>query len=267
MEARRPTAGRREHEGAGLIIDAALVLCMHYVVCYSGGADSQVALDIALLNYDDVEVIFCDTGLEFPETYATIEATAKHYSIDIKFLKAGKNFAEYLESFGGLYPSIRRRWCTDRLKTRPLKKYMNSLIREGLRREAEGEASALRPRKGAAALVREIDGIRMDESKTRKLRKPVEPRAGAKWDIEHIIFFWNKSEVFEYIRKFKLPVNPLYRMGYSRVACWFCPFRPISENTLIKQTHPDLFEQAKEWESQYGRRFNYVMEDQPDNRR
>ena len=90
----------------------------------------------------------------------------------------------------------------------------------------------------------------------------MEPHRSGKWEIEHIIFDWTKPEVFAYIQKHELPLNPLYGMGYSRVSCWFCPFTPKADNRILRKTHPELFEKAKEWESLYGRRFNYVIEDQ-----
>ena len=252
-------ANEQAHEAH--IRDGGARATMKYLVGYSGGADSQVALDIALKKYDDVEIIFCDTSLEFPETYQTIEATAKHYNMDIRFLRAGKTFEEYLEDFGGMYPSWRRRWCQDRLKERPLKKYVNSLIRGGLRRAELSQAATSPAQAPASMAVTVIDGIRGDESAARKKRSPMEPHRSGKWEIEHIIYNWDKRAVFDYIRDFKLPLNPLYHMGYSRVSCWFCPFTPKSENALLRKTHPDLYAKAKEWEKRYGRRFCYPVED------
>jgi phosphoadenosine phosphosulfate reductase len=234
---------------------------MRYVVCYSGGADSQVALDLALLKYDDVEIIFCDTCLEFPETYKTIEETAKFYNMDIKYLRAGKTFEEYLDSFNGLYPSIQRRWCTDRLKTRPLTKYIRSLLRGGLRREAQEPGSPRREQVPDSAIIAEIDGIRRDESRWRAARARVEPRRNATWNQIHQVFELSKTEIFAYIDKHGLPLNPLYELGYTRASCWFCPFTSQAENQLLRKTHKLLYEQAKEWERLYGRRFNYVVED------
>lgn len=212
---------------------------MRYLVGYSGGADSQVALDLALKLYDDVEIIFIDTSIEFPETQDMMLKTAQYYGLDIRILKAGKTFEQYLEDFGGMYPSWRRRWCQDRLKERPLKRYINSL----------------------KVPVTVIDGIRKDESNARKKRSPLEPHKSGKWDIEHIIFEWDKPAVFDHIRENKLPLNPLYKKGYSRVSCWFCPFTPKAENALLRETHPYLYAKAEAWGAKYGRRFCYPVED------
>jgi len=234
---------------------------MKYLVGYSGGADSQVALDLALAKYDDVEIVFIDTSLEFPETFETVEATAKHYGLEIRFLRAAKTFEEYLADFGGMYPSWRRRWCEDRLKARPLKRHINTLLRGGLRRDEQEEAGGSSQQSCSSPPVTVIDGIRGDESPARRKRNPMEPHRSGKWDIEHIIFTWSKQQVFTYIRTHDLPLNPLYEMGYSRVSCWFCPFTPVADNRNLRITHPEFYAKAKEWSEKYGRRFCYPVED------
>jgi phosphoadenosine phosphosulfate reductase len=234
---------------------------MKYVVGYSGGADSQVALDLALQKYDDVDIVFIDTSIEFPETHKTVLRTAQYYGLEISILKAPKTFEEYLESFGGMYPSWRRRWCQDRLKERPLRKYINSLIRGGLRHGELSRAAASPQTSCDSAAVTVIDGIRSDESVQRKRRLRFEPHRSGKWDIEHIIFGWTKPEVFEYIQKHELPLNPLYAMGYSRVSCWFCPFSPKADNRILALQHPELYAKAVEWSARFGRRFCYPVED------
>lgn len=240
---------------------AGALATMKYLVGYSGGADSQVALDLALKKYDDIEIIFIDTSIEFPETHQTVFETAKFYGLDIRFLRAGKTFEEYLESFGGMYPSWRRRWCQDRLKERPLKRYINSLIRRGLRQPEHDMAGGSSQQGCSSPPITVIDGIRYDESAARKKRSPLEPHRSGKWDIEHIVFDWTKDQIFEYIRTHNLPLNPLYAMGYSRVGCWFCPYTPKAENALLRKTHPDLYRKAEEWSERYGRRFCYPVED------
>jgi len=254
-------AGGRAGDRQALNTGGGALATMKYLVGYSGGADSQVALDLALQRYDDVEIIFIDTSLEFPETYATVEATAKHYQLDIRFLRAAKTFEEYLESFGGMYPSWRRRWCQDRLKERPLRKYINSLIKELRYHVAQEAAGGSSQTRCSSPPITVIDGIRENESAARGKRSPMEPHRSGKWDIEHIMYYWTKPQVFEYINSHGLPLNPLYAVGYSRVSCWFCPFTPKSENALLRKTHPELYAKAEEWSARYGRRFCYPVED------
>jgi phosphoadenosine phosphosulfate reductase len=234
---------------------------MKYVVGYSGGADSQVALDLALQAYDDVEIVFCNTTLEFPETLKTISETARYYGLEIKFLHPTKSFDEYLADFGGMYPSWRRRWCTERLKERPLRRYISSLCKSCLRRDERVSASSSAAKTPRSELVTVIDGIRKDESRARAKRQPLEIHKRGGWQIEHTIFNWSRENVFEHIRIHDLPLNPLYEMGYKRVSCWFCPFTPKADNMILKVKHPKLYAQAERWAERWGKRFCYPVED------
>ena len=223
------------------------------IVGYSGGADSQVALDIALKLYDDVRVVFCDTSLEFPETLATIKKTEQYYGIKIDVLRAPKTFEEYLTDFGGMYPTLWRRWCTERLKERPLIKYVGAICRTEAKSQPVGT-----PRE---FYVTSIDGIRKNESRARSKRTEVEVHKRGKWRIEHIIFNWTKPEVYEYIRLRGLPLNPLYGMGYSRTGCWFCPYATKTNNRILQKAHPELYAQALGFAAKWGRDFCYPVVD------
>lgn len=254
-------AGAKTRKQQALLLPDAGIENMKYVVGYSGGADSQVALDLALQAYDDVEIVFCNTTLEFPETLKTISATARYYGLEIKFLHPTKSFDEYLTDFGGMYPSWRRRWCTERLKERPLRRYISSLCKSCLRRDEHKPASSSAAKTPRSELVTSIDGIRRAESNARRKRQPVEIHKRGGWRIEHIIFEWSKPDVFAYIREHGLPLNPLYEMGYSRVGCWFCPFSPVADNRILQVQHPKLYAQAEAWGKKWGKRFCYPVED------
>lgn len=52
--------------------------------------------------------------------------------------------------------------------------------------------------------------------------KPIRPDIKAKRTCNPIID-WTDREVWDYIRAERLPVNPLYECGYSRVGCIGCP--------------------------------------------
>lgn len=52
---------------------------------YSGGKDSEVALDIVqrALPHDSFVVIFGDTGMEFPDTYKSVELARKNVNWEV----------------------------------------------------------------------------------------------------------------------------------------------------------------------------------------
>jgi len=68
-------------------------------VSFSGGKDSTVLLDIARQLYPDIEGVFIDTGLEYPE----VREFVKLYE-NITWLKPKKTFRQVIEEYG--YPLI-----------------------------------------------------------------------------------------------------------------------------------------------------------------
>ena len=69
---------------------------------FSGGKDSTVLLHIAREVYPDIEAVFVDTGLEYPE----IRAFVKTFD-NVTWLKPKMNFKQVIEQHG--YPVISKR--------------------------------------------------------------------------------------------------------------------------------------------------------------
>lgn len=68
-------------------------------VSFSGGKDSTVLLDIVRSLYPEVEAVFCDTGVEFPEVREFIK------TIDnVTIIRPNKTFKEVITDFG--YPVV-----------------------------------------------------------------------------------------------------------------------------------------------------------------
>lgn len=68
-------------------------------VSFSGGKDSTVLLDIARKMYPDIEAVYVNTGLEYPE----IVDFVKQYE-NVTVLRPKKNFRQVLMEYG--YPVI-----------------------------------------------------------------------------------------------------------------------------------------------------------------
>lgn len=68
-------------------------------VSFSGGKDSTVLLDIARQDYPNIEAVFVDTGLEYPE----IRQFVKTFD-NVTWLKPEKNFKQVISEYG--YPFI-----------------------------------------------------------------------------------------------------------------------------------------------------------------
>lgn len=116
---------------------------MKHIVQFSGGKDSTAMLLMMLergMQVDDI--IFCDTGKEFPQMYKHIEKVKQHihstYNKDITVLKAKKSFDYYMfdhvktrgknkGSVGYGWANMGIRWCTTLMKKNVTKRYLNGL--------------------------------------------------------------------------------------------------------------------------------------------
>jgi hypothetical protein len=68
-------------------------------VSFSGGKDSTVLLDIARQDYPEMEAVFIDTGLEFPN----VRNFVKSFD-NVTWLKPKMNFVEVIKKYG--YPMM-----------------------------------------------------------------------------------------------------------------------------------------------------------------
>jgi 3'-phosphoadenosine 5'-phosphosulfate sulfotransferase (PAPS reductase)/FAD synthetase len=113
---------------------------MKQIVSFSGGKDSTAML-LKMLedNWIIDEIIFCDTGKEFPQIYRHIEKVKAYikekYNKEITTLKAEKNFDYYMfehvktrgknkgkKGYG--WATMRARWCTTLLKNNVIDNYL-----------------------------------------------------------------------------------------------------------------------------------------------
>ena len=112
---------------------------MKHIVQFSGGKDSTCMLLMMLEKGMQVdEIIFCDTGMEFPGMYQHIEEVRQYikpYGKDITILKAEHEYEWYMfhkpllrgknkGQHGEGWPTMKNRWCTRALKIEPTQNYL-----------------------------------------------------------------------------------------------------------------------------------------------
>ena len=93
-----------------------------FYVAFSGGKDSIVTLDIVqrALPHNKFKVLFGDTGMEFPDTYETVnKIEEKCHQQEIEFIRAKSELSpkESWKKFGP--PATIIRWCCSVHKTAP----------------------------------------------------------------------------------------------------------------------------------------------------
>lgn len=182
------------------------------------------------------EIIFLDTGVEFPAMYDHIKKVKKYINKDITILKA-KNSYEYMMfehektkgkkkgQKGYSWADFRNRWCTSYLKQQVIKRYL---------------------KKYKDYKIIEYHGIAIDEQKRLKKNK----------NVRYPLAEWGMTE--------KDALNYCYSKGFDwgglytkfhRVSCWCCPLKSLKELRVLYRDFPELWKKLKEWDSKTYRQF------------
>ena len=111
---------------------------MKHIVQLSGGKDSTAMLLMMLERGMPVdEIIFCDTGMEFPAMYDHLQRVEQYTGRKITRLKADKPFLYYFAEHvkekgkgkcqcGYGWPRMWIRWCTRLMKQQPTAWYLKT---------------------------------------------------------------------------------------------------------------------------------------------
>lgn len=196
------------------------------VVGFSGGKDSQVVYDLCKRSGINFKAVFNHCF----ESNTTLKFIRENYP-EVEWRREVKEgfFENIRKNHHGLLPTVEKSYCCSDYKHNP--KYVDY-----------------------ASIV----GVRKAESQKRKQRKVFETKSkrflnknketfyqyfsesciasGAPSEIQlKPILDWTSEEVWNYIKKYKLPINPEYS-DCNRVGCQICPKANLTSNfkALIK---------------------------------
>ena len=187
-------------------------------------------------------IIFCDTGLEFPQMYEHLNRLEAYIGRPIIRLKAEHDFEYYfydytpkrknpaLSKYRGMsWAGPRNRWCTGILKTRVIDAYLRDL-----KEQYE---------------IMEYVGIAADE--TQRIKTACYPLV--EWGM-------SEKDCLDYCYARGFDWGGLYRI-FSRVSCWCCPLQSLEELRKLYRYFPDLWRQLEEWDESTWRTFikNYSV--------
>lgn len=200
-----------------------------FVVAFSGGKDSQVILDLVsrVIPAENYKVVFTNTGMELPCTIDTVEETRSFYNsrypqFTLEHAKSNKEAIDLWRAYGP--PSRLNRWCCSVLKTALFGRKMKELLKT----EAQPKLVV-------------FEGVRSDES----ARRSSYGRVGE--GVKHVnlincraILKWNVTEIYLYMYKNNIKLNPAYTLGLTRVGCGVCPFASDWSEYVIRKQYPEI---------------------------
>ena len=191
-----------------------------------GGKDSAALAIYMDRNHPeiDMEYFFTDTGQELPEVYEFLDILQSQFR-DRKIirLKPKLDFYHHLKTFGYYLPNAQNRWCTDKLKIKPLEEWIKPDLEKGVR-------------------ITSYVAIRFDE-KYREGHQSMHKNFLVKLPLRENRI--GKKEVMDLLSDIGLPKYYDWR---SRSGCTFCFFQRKIEWVRLKETHPEAFEFAKQIE-------------------
>ena len=203
------------------------------VVYFSGGKDSTAMLIVLLENqipFD--EIIFNDTGAEFPEIYTHINLVQKKLGVEITCLKPERHFEYWMcehktrKGYTGYgWPRMHLRWCTRIFKCLPEKLYFKKKQLKNIYR---------------------LMGISASEIKRMKYRKQE--------SYPLVEFGIDGQEALKICYRYGFDWNGLYEK-ISRTGCFWCPFRRMKDLENIYRFYPHLWARMMELDSKCWNKF------------
>ncbi len=174
------------------------------------GAEDVVLIDLARKVNRDLQVFTLDTGRLHPETYRFIDQVREHYQLTIDVLSPDATVLEAYVREKGLFDFYKtdHHECCGIRKIAPLKRKL-----AGLDGWITGQRRDQSPSTRHAVAVFENDTSFAAPGNT--LIK-INPLAN-----------WTSAQVWEYIRMFDVPYNPLHERGYISIGCEPCT-RPVN---------------------------------------
>lgn len=249
-------------------------------ISFSGGKDSTVLLDIARKMYPDIEAVYCDTGLEYPEIREFVKTKG-----NVTWLKPSMTFKEVIDKYGWCYPSkdvsqtiyyYRKgsKWASDRMKGIDKKGNPSEFRRNSFKKWKFLADSNFNISNKCCIVMKESPFMKYETSSGKKpilgtnaeesrRRKEAWLKTGcnsfdSKRPNSKPLSFWTEQDILTYLKKYSIPYCSVYgdiieekgklkMSGEQRTGCMFCPIgchleKPVNKFQRMKETHPRQWE-------------------------
>lgn len=234
-------------------------------VAFSGGKDSTVLLHLVRKYYPDVEAVFSNTGLEYPEIVDFVKSV-KNTTI----IKPKISFKKVIEKYG--YPVISKSTSRGIYQIRNTKsEYLKNLRLFGSPKGGAGkvadkwqflinspfkihDACCDKLKKDPFKVYEKqsgkkpIIGTMIEESRLRR-QSYIQYGCNA-FELTHPrsapISYFTEDDIWQYIKKYNLEYCKIYDTGVRRTGCLFCMLGVQHENIynnrfhMLEKSHPKL---------------------------
>jgi len=177
------------------------------VVSFSGGKDSTLVLYLIRQFEPNIDVVFNDTGVEYPETKEFVFSLQKDWQLNLLVVPPLKSFWQCWDEYGtrrkksGQHKRLAR--CCYWLKEKPM---IQAIKAHGWLGMFTGNTAVENRQR---MFVAKHKGTCYHNKQ---------------WNLckIHPILWWTEEEVWAFTRANSLPINPLYAKGAHRVGCMPC---------------------------------------------
>lgn len=195
------------------------------MITYSGGKDSQVLVALAERAGINFEVVNSHTTADAPETVYFIREQFK--AMEQRGIKCSIVMPTYKDKPVSMWTLIPQklmpptrlvRYCCDVLKeTTGKNRFVATGVRwaESTKRANNRGVMEIRNKNKEKRVI-----LQHDNDEKRRLFETCDIRGGM---TVNPMIDWSDSDIWDYTRSEKLPINPLYCEGWKRVGCIGCP--------------------------------------------
>jgi 3'-phosphoadenosine 5'-phosphosulfate sulfotransferase (PAPS reductase)/FAD synthetase len=241
-------------------------------LAFSGGRDSTLLREIYINLFPKASLVFCNTGLEYPEIIEFIKSLS-----NITWVKPKITFKQVIEKYG--YPVISKqvsRYLHDLKNSTDKNKATCNLRLTGYNRKGIYCPSMKLSKKwlyliNAPFKISDkccyclkqqpldqykketgrfpIMGIRIQESNQR-LRKYKEHGCNAfnlKNPVSWPIAFWTDKDIYDYIKQNNIKYSKIYDMGEKRTGCMYCLYGIHLEKDFNRMQRMKIYH-PKQWD-------------------
>lgn len=212
---------------------AKIARAMDFDIClgFSGGKDSQVVYDLCVRSEINFKAYFNHSF----ESNTTIKFIKDYYPDVIKRRDHKFGFIQNIwANHGGLLPTVQIAYCCEDYKHNP--KYVDECSIVGVRR-----AESIKRKERTTFEAKNKTTSKKNKELFDSYFEDNCQSVGSASVIQlKPIIDWSDENVWGYINKYNLPINPEYKKGRKRIGCLICPKANFMSNGVSLLENPKL---------------------------